>query len=125
MARFAPLINLLYSIVGFGEAICRYAHGDYEGAGEAFRIGLASAICAVGPYSIYVLANLNNKRIVGEDSINGMSALMNAVLSITAYTTINIVSPEPPKSLTYAISPIIGTLQVGINSLEAYLANKS
>jgi hypothetical protein len=123
MVRFAPLINLLYSTVAFGEAICRYAHGDYEGADEAFRVGLASACCAVGPYFFYVLGNINDKRIFGEDSINGISALYNALLSITFYY--KIAFSEPPKSLALSIYPIIGTLQVGINSLEAYLAKKS
>jgi hypothetical protein len=112
MERFAPLINLLYSDLAFGELIVRFLVGDHKGAAEAYIAQLASFLSGYVPY-----------RFEKGNGINKLSSLMNTVYSLVISSYI-IASSEPPQSLTYAIFPMFAAIQAWTNLLEAYKNRK-
>ncbi|MEM5882980.1 MAG: hypothetical protein QXQ77_01935 [Candidatus Aenigmatarchaeota archaeon] len=109
--RFAPLINMLYGLVGLGEGIGRIFLGDAKGAADSFFVSVGNITSVVLSYAIpYFFRD-------SENEINAISAILNLCDGIYIYfSQLN----KPSNSLTYTFSPILHMIQIGTNSLEVY-----
>lgn len=103
--RFAPLINLLYGLVGIGEGIGRAFLGDAEGAEGSFAASIIHLTSGALSYTTQ------------KNVINLHNASTNLGLGIMEYLS---QLRRPSTSLTYTLSPVIHMIQIGTNSLEAY-----
>jgi len=107
---FAQLTNLLYEFAIGGEILTRAFIGDAEGVIDSIFALILNSFTLLS----YTLGNNIKEQ-------NVSSAVMNAISASSAYISqLN----RPTKSITYAILPLLGTIQIATNALEYSLRGK-
>lgn len=107
--RFAPLVNVLYGLVAAGEAI-----------GEAHLGDINSAVDSITTATLHLAWGLSFLKKDGND-INGLCAFSNFSYALTDLLLTRIYCFRPSTSITRDLSLAVNIIQIGTNSLEAYM----